>query len=159
MSFLGTLTLPPGRHLHGKRVHGARTRLPCHAPWTHIYTRRAHTLCHTPDVPVPPGATFVTGEYRREGNLIWPVLLDHVTPAMRIAWEEPFGPVLPVMRVPDAAAAVAHCNALKYGLQGCVFTRDVNAAIAISDAMETGTVQVGQGGERGAARDWGQDMA
>lgn len=91
----------------------------------------------------------MTGEYRREGNLIWPVLLDHVTPAMRIAWEEPFGPVLPVMRVPDAAAAVAHCNALKYGLQGCVFTRDVNAAIAISDAMETGTVQVGEEG-RGA---------
>ena len=29
------------------------------------------------------------------------------------------------------------------GLQGCVFTRDINQALAISDAMETGTVQVG----------------
>jgi hypothetical protein len=38
-------------------------------------------------------ATFCQ-EYRREGNLIWPLLLDNVRPDMRIAWEEPFGPVL-----------------------------------------------------------------
>lgn len=78
----------------------------------------------------------------REGNLIWPVLLDHVTPDMRIAWEEPFGPVLPILRVPDAAAAVQHCNSSNLGLQGCVFTRDINTAMRISDAMQTGTVQV-----------------
>ena len=87
------------------------------------------------------GATFLS-EYKREGNLIWPTLLDHVTPSMRIAWEEPFGPVLPVVRVESVEAAVEHCNASKFGLQGCVFTRDINQAIRISDAMETGTVQV-----------------
>jgi hypothetical protein len=65
----------------------------------------------------PAGATFVTGPYRREGNLLWPVLLDHVTRDMRLAWEEPFGPVLPIMRVASPEAAVAHCNASKYGLQ------------------------------------------
>ncbi|PNW75884.1 hypothetical protein CHLRE_12g556600v5 [Chlamydomonas reinhardtii] len=95
------------------------------------------------------GATFVTGEWRREGNLIWPVLLDHVTADMRLAWEEPFGPVLPVMRVSSVEAAVEHCNKSKYGLQGCVFTRDINAAIRISDAMETGTVQVNSAPARG----------
>ncbi|KAG2500942.1 hypothetical protein HYH03_000767 [Edaphochlamys debaryana] len=95
------------------------------------------------------GAAFVSGPYRREGNLIWPVLLDRVTPDMRIAWEEPFGPVLPVMRVASPEEAVAHCNASKFGLQGCVFTRDINAAIALSDAMETGTVQVNSAPARG----------
>ena len=79
----------------------------------------------------------------REGNLIWPVLLDNVTPDMRIAWEEPFGPVLPILRVPDVAAAVQHCNSSNLGLQGCVFTRDINTAMRVSDAMQTGTVQVG----------------
>ena len=88
------------------------------------------------------GATLLT-PYKREGNLIWPTLLDHVTPSMRLAWEEPFGPVVPVVRVGSAEAAVAHCNASKFGLQGCVFTRDINRAIKISDSMETGTVQVG----------------
>ena len=37
------------------------------------------------------GAKFLT-EYKREGNLIWPTLIDHVRPDMDIAWEEPFGP-------------------------------------------------------------------
>jgi glyceraldehyde-3-phosphate dehydrogenase (NADP+) len=32
-------------------------------------------------------------EWKRENNLIWPVLIDHVTPDMRIAWEEPKGSV------------------------------------------------------------------
>ncbi|GIL45440.1 hypothetical protein Vafri_2681 [Volvox africanus] len=95
------------------------------------------------------GAVFVTGDYKRDGNLIWPVLLDRVTPDMRLAWEEPFGPVLPIIRVASPEEAVAHCNASKYGLQGCVFTKDINAAIAISDAMETGTVQVNSAPARG----------
>lgn len=94
------------------------------------------------------GAKFLT-EYRREGNLIWPTLLDHVTPDMRIAWEEPFGPVVPIMRVASPEAAVEHCNSNNLGLQGCVFTRDVNRAIALADAMETGTVQINAAPARG----------
>lgn len=80
--------------------------------------------------------------WRREGNLVWPMLIDRVTEDMRLAWEEPFGPVVPVVRVADGAAAVALANRSRYGLQGCVFTRDVNAALALADALRTGTVQV-----------------
>ena len=56
---------------------------------------------------------------------------------------QPFGPVLPIVRVASVEAAVAHVNANRLALQGCVFTRDVNKAMYISDAMETGSVQVG----------------
>ena len=65
---------------------------------------------------IPPGATFLT-PYKREGNLIWPTLLDNVTPSMRIAWEEPFGPVVPIIRVDGPEQAVEHCNKSKFGLQ------------------------------------------
>ncbi|EEF31604.1 NADP-dependent glyceraldehyde-3-phosphate dehydrogenase, putative [Ricinus communis] len=34
------------------------------------------------------GATFCQ-EYKRKGNLIWPLLLDNTRPDMRIVWEEP----------------------------------------------------------------------
>ncbi|CAG9462241.1 unnamed protein product [Pedinophyceae sp. YPF-701] len=88
-------------------------------------------------------------EWRREGNLIWPLFLDGVTRDMRLCWEEPFGPVVPMVRVSDAAAAVALCNDNRLALQGCVFTRDVNAAVRISDEMETGTVQVNAAPARG----------
>nr|CAN63539.1 hypothetical protein VITISV_016625 [Vitis vinifera] len=93
-------------------------------------------------------ATFCQ-EYKREGNLIYPLLLDNVRPDMRIAWEEPFGPVLPVIRINSVEEGIHHCNASNFGLQGCIFTRDINKAILIGDAMETGTVQINSAPARG----------
>jgi glyceraldehyde-3-phosphate dehydrogenase (NADP+) len=87
--------------------------------------------------------------WRREGNLIWPVLLDKVTTDMRIAWEEPFGPVVPVIRVTSAAEAVELVNRSRFGLQGCVFTQDFSAAVTVADAMRTGTVQINAPPARG----------
>ncbi|KAK6140822.1 hypothetical protein DH2020_025439 [Rehmannia glutinosa] len=83
------------------------------------------------------------------GNLIWPLLLDNVRSDMRIAWEEPFGPVLPVIRINSVEEGIRHCNQSNFGLQGCVFTKDINRAIQISDAMEIGTVQINSAPARG----------
>eukprot|EP00240_Pyramimonas_obovata_P001457 CAMPEP_0118935606 /NCGR_PEP_ID=MMETSP1169-20130426/15736_1 /TAXON_ID=36882 /ORGANISM="Pyramimonas obovata, Strain CCMP722" /LENGTH=495 /DNA_ID=CAMNT_0006878663 /DNA_START=179 /DNA_END=1666 /DNA_ORIENTATION=+ len=94
------------------------------------------------------GATLYQ-EFKREDNLIWPVLIDNVTTDMRIAWEEPFGPVVPIIRVKSEEEAIAICNQSKYGLQGCVFTQDVNRAMMLSDALETGTVQINSAPARG----------
>ncbi len=60
-------------------------------------------------------------EWKREGNLIWPVLIDKVQPDMRIAWEEPFGPVLPIMRIKSVEEGIHHCNANNFALQVCQF--------------------------------------
>jgi glyceraldehyde-3-phosphate dehydrogenase (NADP+) len=81
-------------------------------------------------------------EWRREDNLIWPLLIDNVTHDMKICWEEPFGPVLPVVRVKSDAEALELVNKSRFGLQGCVFTKDIDRAIQMADAMETGTVQI-----------------
>ena len=43
---------------------------------------------------VEKGAKALT-PIKREGNLLWPVVFDNVSLDMQIAWEEPFGPVLP----------------------------------------------------------------
>ena len=80
--------------------------------------------------------------WRREDNLVWPALVDGVTPEMRLCWEEPFGPIVPVVRVKTEEEALRFVNECKYGLQGCVFTRDVERAVRVADAMETGTVQI-----------------
>ncbi|MBI4495119.1 MAG: NADP-dependent glyceraldehyde-3-phosphate dehydrogenase [Chloroflexi bacterium] len=87
------------------------------------------------------GARLLVGN-QREGNLLWPTLLDGVTEAMRLAWEEPFGPVLPILRVRDAAEAVRIANASEYGLQAAIFSRDVNAALRIAARLDVGTVQL-----------------
>lgn len=94
------------------------------------------------------GARLVTGN-RREGNLVYPTLLDRVTDRMRVAWEEPFGPVLPVIRVRDAEEAVRWTNASEYGLQASVFTRDMQAALGIARKLDVGSVQLNGRTERG----------
>ena len=58
--------------------------------------------------------------------------MDGVTPRMRLAWEEPFGPVLPIMRVRDAVEAVQLVNNSEYGLQTSTFTRDIDVALSNS---------------------------
>jgi len=94
------------------------------------------------------GATLCQ-PFKREANLIHPVFVDNVTPEMRLAWEEPFGPIVPMMRVKDVQEGIDHCNAQRFGLQGCVFTRDFNRAMMISDSMESGTIQINSAPARG----------
>ncbi|GFP77912.1 NADP-dependent glyceraldehyde-3-phosphate dehydrogenase [Clostridium fungisolvens] len=94
------------------------------------------------------GAKLIIGG-NREGNLIYPTLYDRVTVDMRLAWEEPFGPVLPIIRISDRDAAIKIANASEYGLQSSVFTKDINAAFYIASKLEVGTVQVNNKTERG----------
>ncbi|MDA5559544.1 NADP-dependent glyceraldehyde-3-phosphate dehydrogenase [Exiguobacterium sp. MMG028] len=100
------------------------------------------------DDAVNKKATVVHGN-EREGNLIYPTLLDHVTTDMRVAWEEPFGPVLPVIRVKSLDEMIELTNESEFGLQASVFTQNVNSAFTVADKLEVGTVQVNGRTERG----------
>ncbi len=94
------------------------------------------------------GADLIAGG-NRDGNLIFPTLFDNVTADMRIAWEEPFGPVLPIIRVKDKDEAIEIANQSEYGLQSAVFTKNIDDAFYIADRLEVGTVQVNGKTERG----------
>ena len=50
---------------------------------------------------------------------------------MKLAWEEPFGPVLPIIRVADANEALEIANESEFGLQSSVFTNDFKKAFEI----------------------------
>ncbi len=94
------------------------------------------------------GAHLLVGG-KREENLIYPTLFDYVTTDMRLAWEEPFGPVLPIIRVKDKDEAIDIANKSEYGLQSSVFTENINEAFYVADRLEVGTVQVNNKTERG----------
>ncbi len=94
------------------------------------------------------GAKLVIGE-KREGNLVYPTLYDYVTTDMRLAWEEPFGPVLPVMRVKNMDEAIEIANASEYGLQSSIFSENIDRAFYVADKLEVGTVQINNKTERG----------
>ncbi|MFC3883519.1 NADP-dependent glyceraldehyde-3-phosphate dehydrogenase [Bacillus songklensis] len=94
------------------------------------------------------GAAVITGN-KREHNLIYPTLLDYVTEEMRVAWEEPFGPVLPIIRVSSDEEAIKIANESEFGLQASIFTKDINKAFVMADKIETGSVQINGRTERG----------
>lgn len=94
------------------------------------------------------GAQVVTGN-QRNGNLIYPTVLDHVSSDMRVAWEEPFGPVLPIIRIQSEAEAIDLANQSEYGLQASIFTRNIDKAFQLASRLEVGSVQLNGRTERG----------
>jgi len=77
-----------------------------------------------------------------KGNYIEPTVFADVTPGMRIAAEEIFGPVLSVFRWSDEAEMLAQVNAVEYGLTCSIWTRDLAAAHRTAAAVEVGYVWV-----------------
>lgn len=77
-----------------------------------------------------------------EGWWIAPTLLAGVTPQLRVAREEIFGPVLSVLEFTDEADAVRIANSVEYGLSGSVWTSQVDRALRMIDALDTGLVWV-----------------
>ena len=88
-------------------------------------------------------------EDAEDGLFFEVTILDEVTEKMRIAWEEPFGPVLPVVRVKNWEEAVETANQSEFGLQSSVFTQDVNKAFKIAQELDVGSVQINGKDARG----------
>ncbi|MFF7250903.1 aldehyde dehydrogenase family protein [Embleya sp. NPDC008237] len=71
-----------------------------------------------------------------------PTVLGGVRRGCEVEQEEVFGPVLAAMPFRDEAEAIALANGTRYGLNGTVFTRDIERAFRFSDALDCGEVNV-----------------
>src|SRR3989440_8066992 len=88
------------------------------------------------------GGEAADGAGLRKGFFIKPTVFDRVTPDMRIAREEVFGPVLSVLRVKDFEEALVVANDSEYGLSSSVFTNDAARVFRFVDEIETGMTHV-----------------
>ncbi len=79
------------------------------------------------------------------GYFLGPTIFDHVTPRMRIAREEIFGPVLSVIRARDLDEALAIVNASEHGNASSIYTRSGATARKFAAAVRTGMVGVNLG--------------
>jgi len=76
------------------------------------------------------------------GLFVKPTIFTDVTPKMRIAQEEVFGPVLAVLRFKDLDEAVEIANDVNYGLAAGVWTESLRRAVRMADRLQAGTVWV-----------------
>jgi succinate-semialdehyde dehydrogenase/glutarate-semialdehyde dehydrogenase len=106
----------------------------------------AKVEAHVADA-VAKGARVLCGGARHErgGNFFQPTVLADVTPAMRVAREETFGPLAPLFRFDSEAEAVAMANDTEFGLAAYFFTRDVGRCWRVGEALEYGMVGVNTG--------------
>jgi succinate-semialdehyde dehydrogenase/glutarate-semialdehyde dehydrogenase len=92
------------------------------------------------------GAELVHGGERADGfptRLYWqPTVLDGVPADSRVATEETFGPVAPVVEISSLDEAILLANASPYGLLSAIFTRDVAAGLRYADEVKTGWVNI-----------------
>lgn len=93
------------------------------------------------DDAVAKGAVRVAGGLR-SGSIMQPVLLDHVTPDMRLYREESFGPVAVVIRARGDDALIELANDSEFGLSSAIFSRDVSRALALAQRVESGICHI-----------------
>ncbi|MDW0146904.1 MAG: NAD-dependent succinate-semialdehyde dehydrogenase [Nitrososphaeraceae archaeon] len=93
---------------------------------------------------VEEGAELLTGGERTDskGFFYPPTVLKNVSPSMRIASEEVFGPIAPVIIAEDEKEAMKVANDSKYGLGASIWTQDLDKAERMSRAVESGIVTV-----------------
>jgi succinate-semialdehyde dehydrogenase/glutarate-semialdehyde dehydrogenase len=93
------------------------------------------------------GAQLVTGgrKHRLGGTFFEPTVLRDVTPAMRLAREEIFGPVAPLYRFRDEEEAIRMANDTRFGLAAYFYTRDLGRAWRVAEGLEYGIVGINEG--------------
>jgi succinate-semialdehyde dehydrogenase/glutarate-semialdehyde dehydrogenase len=93
------------------------------------------------------GARLVTGGQRHAlgGTFFEPTILADVTPEMRVACEETFGPVAPLFRFSTEEEAIALANDTDSGLAAYFYSRDIGRIWRVAEALEYGMVGINEG--------------
>ena len=96
---------------------------------------------------VSQGARVVTGGKRHAlGRTFFePTIVSGVTPAMRVAREEIFGPVAPIFTFDTEAQAIAMANDTEFGLASYFYSRDIGRVWRVAEALEYGRVGINSG--------------
>jgi len=88
------------------------------------------------------GGKIATGEGLEDGHFFEPTIFTNVTPDMRVAKEEIFGPVLSVLKIKSYEEAIEVANNIEYGLSSALYTSDVSIAFRAMHDIEAGITYI-----------------
>jgi len=103
----------------------------------------------TEGAAVAAGGGRPSGSDLGAGFYFQPTVLDKVSPDMRVAQEEIFGPVLAVIAFEDVEEAIEIANRTQYGLVAGIWTRDINTAMTVASRVKAGQVYINTYGAGG----------
>lgn len=88
--------------------------------------------------------TALSGEVRTtsKGYFVEPVIIDNPPEDSRIVVEEPFGPIVPILKWSSDEDVIARANALPYGLGTSVWSKDLDRAEKMARQISAGSVWV-----------------
>jgi acyl-CoA reductase-like NAD-dependent aldehyde dehydrogenase len=110
--------------------------------------RHYDRVCSMVQSGITDGAKLMTGGNRPKGSdfergyWIEPTVFGDVSPNMRIAREEIFGPVMSIFSWKDEAEALKLANATEYGLTASIFTNDLKTAFRAARAVKSGYIWI-----------------
>lgn len=93
---------------------------------------------------ISSGAKVLCGN-KREGNIIYPTILENVATDCTLVAEETFGPVVPLFSFSNIDEIIPIINASKYGLQSGVFTQNMSVIKKLYRCLEVGALAVNDG--------------
>ena len=99
-------------------------------------------VAHSEGVKVLAGGRSPKDEHLSYGYFFEPTVLDEVSPNMRVAQEEIFGPVVALVEIDSLEQAIATLNHTRYGLSSAIYTRDVNCAFQAMRDLEAGITYI-----------------
>ncbi|MDD1683305.1 MAG: aldehyde dehydrogenase family protein [Methanoregula sp.] len=94
------------------------------------------------DGTILTGGSILRGKAYESGYFYHPTLVTDIAPDSCLVTEELFGPVLPVMTVPDLDAAIGAANTTRYGLGASVWTKNLHTAKRVFDEVQAGIIWV-----------------
>jgi succinate-semialdehyde dehydrogenase/glutarate-semialdehyde dehydrogenase len=106
----------------------------------------AKVEAHVADAKSGGARVLLGGKRHALGRTFYePTVLADVVPSMRVATEETFGPVAPLLRFRDEAQAIEIANATNAGLAAYFYTRDVARVFRVAEALQYGMVGINTG--------------
>jgi succinate-semialdehyde dehydrogenase/glutarate-semialdehyde dehydrogenase len=96
---------------------------------------------------VSKGASLALGGERHAlgGSFFQPTILTNVTPEMKVAREETFGPLAPLFRFTEESDVIQQANDTEFGLAAYFYSRDLARTWRVSEALEYGMVGINTG--------------